>query len=139
MNIQSSIPDMQMYNPSRQARVLGGLSAPKNTSSPSMGRDANASMAAMAKGMQSQMQAGASKKMADANLSNQLASQQARSQDLQNLANVYTQQYGDMATRRNAYTRLNAQERANQIGYAGGQMGVAMDWANSILSGLMGK
>jgi hypothetical protein len=137
MKIQSSISDSQMYSPSRQSRVLGGLSAPSTPPNPWAGRDTNNSMAAAARGMSSQMKSAANKQMADANLANQLQSQRARSQDLQSLTALNAQQYGDMAQRRNAYTNLGAQNRVNQIGNAGTQMGMAMDWVNSILGGLM--
>lgn len=137
MNLQSSVPDTQLYNPSQKARVLGGLRAPKQSAKFGMGADTSNSMNQAAKAMASQNQAGAGMKMADANLANQLQAQQLRSQDLQGQANLYANQYGNMADRRNKYAALNSQEQANRLDYAGSQVAATADWADSILRGLL--
>lgn len=133
MNLQSSIPDSQMYNTSRQYRVLGGLAAPSQAGMGSFSQATNNSMGAAARAQSLQDQSGAMAKMAASNLANQLAAQDARSGDLQNLASIYGQQYVDMAQRQNSQRQLAARQAVYDIDNASALRRQQMSWMESLL------
>jgi hypothetical protein len=127
--IQTTIGTNSPYGKSRSIGILQGLSAP--------GTGGDASRNAYASALANQQKAQMNQRMAAANLSNDIESQQARSDDLSRQAALYSQRQTDLANRRNQTTLLDAQEQSDVMGNSERGVRIAQGVAGSVLGGLL--
>lgn len=120
------------YSGSRAKGIASALSAPRSV------YGAGASAGAYAKALANMNKLATNKRMAVSNLENSLKSGAARSNDIQDLSQLYTrgQLYG--ANQRNTARDLSAAEQANQIGNTAANFGTTLNGISALAGLLLG-